>query len=148
MKKRYIFYWLSFLVSYIFPFTYFFIKLGITKTATTLVMPVVVLGIVAILELCKAIPEWVSTWNPSILKGIIKAIPIYLLFICLITFGLLLRYMLHKQIDVAFGLYFEVVLVMFGSMSVGSTLKAFHMKYKELDLIAKGYVLGVVNRVR
>lgn len=146
MCKRYLYYWLSFIMSYIFPFMYFIIKLGVTKTATTVVMPVVILGIIAVLKLCAAIPEWISTWNPSIMKGIIKSIPIYLLFICLITFGLLFKYMLEKQIQVAFGAYFEVVLVVFGGHTVGSILSAFHLKYKEEDLISKGYVLGVVNR--
>lgn len=146
MNKRYLYYWLSWLVSYIFPFLYFLIKLGITKTATTVVMPVVILGIFAVLKLCSAIPEWVSTWQPSIWKGIVKAIPTYLLFICLITFGLVFKYMLEKQIQVAFGAYFEVILVLFGGLSVGSILYAVHLKYKEEALIAKGYVLGVVNR--
>ena len=148
MSKRYLYWWLSFIVGYIFPFMYFFIKLGITKTATTVVMPVVILGIVAVLKLCTAIPEWVSTWQPSIMKGIIKTIPIYLLFICLITLGLMLKYMIEHQLEVAFGAYFEVVLVVFGGLSVSSIIGAFHLKCKEEDLIKKGYVLGVVNRGR
>ena len=146
MNKRYLFYWLSYIAGYIFPFLYFFIKLGITKTATTIVMPVVILGIFAVLKLCSAIPEWVSTWQPSVGKGLVKSIPIYLLFICLITFGLVFKYMLEKQIEIAFDSYFEVILVVFGGLSVSSVLSAFHMKYKELDLMKKGYVLGVVNR--
>ena len=148
MNKRYLFWWLSFIVSYIFPLSYFFCKLGITKTATTVVMPIVVIGIFAILKLCSAIPEWVSTWQPSVWKGIIKSIPIYLLFICLITFGLVFKHMLEQQIQIAFGMYFECVLVIFGSLCAGSVLGAYHLKYKEEDLIAKGYVLGVVNRGR
>lgn len=146
MKQRYLFYWLSYIVGYLFPFLYFFIKLGITKTATTIVMPVVILGVFAVLKLCSAIPDWISTWTPSIGKGIIKSIPIYLLFICLITFGLVFKYMLENQIEVAFNAYFEVVLVVFGSLSAGSILGAVHLKYKEEDLIKKGYVLGVVHR--
>lgn len=146
MNKRYLFYWLSYIISYVFPFLYFFIKLGITKTATTIVMPVVILGIVAVLKLCSAIPEWVSTWQPSIKKGIIKAIPIYLLFICLITFGLVFKHILEKQIEIAFTSYFEVILVLFGGLSIGSIFSAYHLRYKEEDLLKKGYVLGVVNR--
>ena len=42
-------------------------------------------------------------------------------------------------------MYFETVLVLFGGIAVGSVIEAFHLKYKELDLIAKGY-LGVVNK--
>lgn len=146
MNKRYLFWWLSFITSYIFPLLYFFLKLGVTKTATTVVLPVVVIAVFAILKLCSAIPEWVSTWQPSVWKGIIKSIPVYLLFICLITFGLVFKHMLEQQIKVAFGAYFECVLVIFGSLCVGSVLSAYHLKYKEEDLIAKGYVLGVVNR--
>lgn len=146
MKKRYLYWWLSFTIGYIFPFVYFFVKLGITKTATTVVMPVIIIGIAAILKLCTAIPEWVASWQPSIAKGILKTIPMHLLFICLITFGLVFKYMLERQIELAFGAYFEVVLVLFGSLSVSGVIGAFHLKYKELDLIEKGYVLGVVNR--
>lgn len=148
MSKRYLFWWLSFIAGYIFPFTYFLIKLGVTKSATTLVMPVIFLGIIAILKLCSAIPEWVSTWQPCLKKGIIKAIPIYLIFICLITFGLVFKHMLEKQIEIAFTSYFEIVIVLFGGLSIGSILGAYHLKYKEEDLIKKGYVLGVVNRVK
>ena len=148
MRKRYMYWWLSFILGYIFPFMYFFIKLGITKTATTVVMPVVILGVIAVLKLCAAIPEWVSTWQPSIMKGIIRSIPIYLLFICLITFGLVFKHMIENQIAVAFGSYFEVVFVVFGGHVLGSILGAFHLKYKEDDLIKKGYVLGVVNHGR
>lgn len=143
--KRYVYWWLSFIVGYLFPFTYFFVKLGITKTATSIVMPVVILGIFAILKLCSAIPMWIATWRPSVMKGLIKAIPICLLFICLVTFGLVFKYMLEHQIEVAFTSYFEVVFVIFGSLSLSSILGAFHQKYKEIDLLKKGYVLGVVN---
>ena len=144
--KRYLYWWLSFLVGYVFPFAYFFIKLGITKTATTIVLPVIILGVFAVLKLCTAIPAWISTWRPSIGKGLLKALPIYLLFICLVTFGLVFKYMLEHQVDVAFSSYFEVVFVVFGGLSLGSTIGAVHQKYKEEDLIKKGYVLGVVNR--
>lgn len=145
MIKRYVYWWVSFTIGYVFPFVYFLIKLGITKTATTLVLPVVILGIVAILKLCDAIPKWIATWQPSIVKGLMSAIPIFLLFICLITFGLVFKYMLEHQVTVAFGAYFEVILVIFGSLSVSSVFGAIHQKYKELDLLKKGYVLGVVN---
>lgn len=146
MKKRYLYWWVSFALGYIFPFTYFAIKLGITKQAKSIVMPVVILGIVAVLELCKAIPEWISTWRPCFLKGFLKSIPIYLLFACMITFGLVLKYLLENSIVISLNLYFEVVLVVFGSLCVSSVFKALHQKYKELDLLSKGYTLGVVNR--
>lgn len=148
MVKRYVYWWLSFLVGYIFPFVYFFIKVGITKTATSIVMPVIILGIFAILKLCTAIPAWIATWRPSVVKGLIKSIPIYLLFICLVTFGLVFKYMLEHQIELAFGAYFEVVFIIFGSLCLSSILGAYHQKYKELDLLSKGYTLGVVNNVK
>ena len=146
MAKRYIYWWLSFITGYLFPFVYFLVKLGVTQTATSIVLPVVILGVFAILKLCDAIPKWVATWQPSVFKGLIKAIPTFLLFICLVTFGLVFKYMLENQFTVAFGTYFEVIFVVFGSLCVSSVLGAFHQKYKEIDLLKKGYVLGVVNR--
>lgn len=145
MSKRYLYWWLSFATGYVFPFVYFLIKLGITKTATSLVMPVIVLGIFMVLKLCSAIPEWISTWKPCVAKGIIKSIPIYLLFICLVTFGLVFKYIIEHQIALAFSMYFEVVLVLFGGLCVSSVFSAFHLKHKELDLLAKGYTLGVIR---
>ena len=64
----------------------------------------------------------------------------------MITFGLVLKYLLENSIVVSLNLYFEVVLVVFGSLCVSSVFKALHQKYKELDLLSKGYTLGVVNR--
>lgn len=145
-KKRYIFFWLSFAVGYIFPFVYFLCKLGITKKSTSLVIPTLFLGIVGILKLCSVVPQWVATWKPSFQKGIIKAIPIYLLTILMITLGLTLKVVLEKQIEVAFSLYFEFIIVFFGSLCVASVFDALHLKYKELDMIEKGYVLGTVNK--
>lgn len=144
LKNRY--YWLSFLISYVFPFIYFFTKLGITKQSTKLVMPVVIIGIIAILKLASDIPKWVSTWEPSFKKGIVKSIPKFLIFIVLITLGLTLKYIMQRSIDIALTSYFETVLVLFGSMCLGSIFEAYHLKYKELYLISKGYVLGVVNK--
>jgi hypothetical protein len=145
-KKRYLFFWVSYTISYLFPLVYFLCKLGITKSSTSIVMPVLLLAFIAIVKLCIAIPSWVSTWKPSFLKGVIKAIPTYLLFIAFITLGLVLKHVIEKQITAAFLLYFEVIIVMFGSSCVGSIFGALHLKYKELDLIDKGYVLGVVNK--
>lgn len=144
--RRLMYYWLSFTLSYIFPLVYFFIKLGVTQQSTKLVMPVVVLSIIATFKLASDIPKWVSTWQPSFKKGIVKSVPKILLFIILITLGLTLKYILEKQIEVAFTSYFETVFVLFGGMTVGSIFEAFHLKYKELYLIEKGYVLGVVNK--
>lgn len=146
LGKRALYYWLSFITSYVFPFVYFFIKLGITRQATTLVIPVVLIAIIAVLKLASDIPKWVSTWQPSFKKGLFKALPKLLLFATLITLGLTLKHIIEKQVELAFMTYFETVLVLFGGMAVGSIFGAYHLKYKELDLISKGYVLGVVNR--
>lgn len=143
---RLLYYWIAFTLSYIFPFVYFLVKLGITKTSTTVVLPTLFLGIIAIVKLAIDIPKWVETWKPSFKKGLIKALPKLCLFIILITLGLTLRYMINNAIQIAFSVYFETVLVLFGGLAVGSIFEAFHLKYKELDLIDKGYVLGVVRK--
>lgn len=143
---RLLYYWIAFTLSYIFPFVYFLVKLGITKTSTTVVLPTLFLGIIAIVKLAIDIPKWVETWKPSFKKGLIKALPKLCLFIILITLGLTLRYMINNAIQIAFAVYFETVLVLFGGMAVGSIFEAYHLKYKELDLIDKGYVLGVVRK--
>lgn len=145
-KKRYLYFWLSFLIGYVFPFVYFLCKLGITKTKKAIVIPVIFLGIVGIIKLCLSIPKWVATWKPSFKKGIISAIPIYLMTITMITLGLTLKVLMQKQIEATFTGYFEFVIVFFGSLCVGSVFDALHQKYRELDLIDKGYVLGVVNK--
>ncbi len=144
--KRYIYFWLAFALGYVFPFSYFFVKLGITKDGTKVVIPVIFLGIVGILKLCAAIPKWTATWKPSFLKGVLKSIPIYLITLTLITLGLTLKTILDKQINVAFTNYFEFVFVFFGSLCAASIFDALHCKYRELDLLEKGYTLGVVNR--
>lgn len=145
-KKRYIYFWLYYAIGYIFPIIYFLCKLGITQKVTTIVMPILFLAVIAVFKLCTAIPSWVSTWQPSVLKGILYSIPIYLLFIVLITIGFTLKYVVSAQIEAAFTLYFEVVFVLFGSLCVASIPHALHIKYKELDLIDKGFVLGTVRK--
>lgn len=144
--KRYLFFWLSYTIGYLTPLIYFLVKLGITKKATSIVMPVVLLALLAIIKLSSAIPKWVHTWKPSFVKGLVKAIPVYLLFICLTTIGLTLKVMLEQQIIATFNLYFEVVFVVFGSLCIAGVFDALHLKYKELDMMEKGYVLGVVNK--
>lgn len=140
------YYWLDFIFSYVAPFTYFFIKLGVTKQVTKIIMPLVLIGLFALIRLAADVPKWVSTWSPSFKKGLVKAIPKLLLFIALITLGLTFKYMIDRFIHQAFNTYFETVTVMFGGMAIGSIFGAFHMKYKELDMIDKGFVLGVVNK--
>jgi hypothetical protein len=146
LKNKY--YWIGFVTGYVVPFVYFAIKLGFTTTSVSskIVMPLLITGIFGVIKLSADIPKWVSTWEPSFKKGIVKAIPKFLLFIVLITLGLTLKYVIENAIDVGFTAYFETVLVLFGSMCVASVFEAFHLKYKELYLLDKGYVLGVVNR--
>ncbi len=144
--KRKLYYVLAYLVGYGFPFAWFAIRTGFTQQKTVLVMPIVIILFLGLIKLATDIPDWVKTWRPSFWKGMVKAIPKILLFVVLITLGLTLRTVLLREIDVKFALYFETVFVIFGSISVGSVIEAFHLKYKELDMIEKGYVLGVVNR--
>ena len=144
-RRKILFYWIAFAFSYIFPFVYFLIKLGITRSTTKIVLPVLIVGVFAVLKLASDLPKWVSTWEPSIWKGLVKATPKFLLFIVLITLGLALKYIIERQVQLAFATYFETVIVLFGGMSVGSIFEAYHLYYKEQYLISKGYVLGVVN---
>lgn len=145
-KKRYIFFWLSFLVSYAVPIIYFATKYGLTKQKVAILLPILVLALFGVIKLGISFKSFVDTWRPSIFKGLLLATPKILLFIILITFGVVLQDLLKKQINVSLYLYFETVITMLGSNCVGSILEAFHLKYKELDLISKGYVLGVVNK--
>lgn len=145
-KHRYLYFWLYYAVGFIFPVVYFLCKLGITKKASSIVMPVVLLAFIAVIKICTVIPSWVSTWRPCFAKGIVYSIPVYILFIVLITFGLVLKHMLETQIQLAFTAYFEIVFVLFGSLCIASIPRALHMKYRELDLISKGYTLGVVRK--
>lgn len=146
LKNRY--YWIGFLIGYVLPFAYFAIKLGFTQDSVSskLVIPTIIVGTLGIIKLASDIPQWVSAWEPSLFKGLVKASPKILLFIVLITLGLTLKYVIENAIDVAFTSYFETVIVLFGSMAVASVFDAFHLKYKELYLLSKGYVLGVVNK--
>lgn len=144
--KRYIYYWTSFLVGYVFPFVYFTVKVGITKTSTSIVLPTVLTLVFLVVKLTTDIKEWTSTWKPSFKKGMVQAIPKLLLFILLISLGLTLQVILKRQVEIMMSSYFEAVLVIFGAQALSEIIRAMHLKYKEMDLIEKGYVLGVVNR--
>lgn len=144
--KRTLFYWLSMGTSFGLPVVYYATKIGVTKEASGVILPITLILFLAAIKIALDIPRWISTWSPSFIKGLVRAIPIYLLFIMLITLGLTLKVLIDRQVQLAFMSYFETVLVIFGSMTVGSVFNAFHLKYKELTLISKGYVLGVVNR--
>jgi hypothetical protein len=74
------------------------------------------------------------------------AIPKLLLFIILIFVGIVLKWLIERQLEASFFTYFETVIVLFGGQAIGAIIEAFHLKYYQLDLIAKGYVLGVVNK--
>lgn len=145
-QKRVLYYWLALVVGYVFPFVYFLIRTGVTQQRTTIVFPIILISILAVFKISVDVSGWTKSWKPSIGKGLVKAIPKLLLFILLITFGLALKYIIERQLEVAFHMYFETVLVVFGSIAVASIIEAVHLKYKELDLIEKGYVLGVVNK--
>jgi len=144
--KRILAYWLSLSVGYIFPLLYFFITAGITKQTTKWVMPTLIAGIFLISKLTSDISTWTKTWQPSFWKGLVRALPKILLFFILMTLGFSLKYLVERQIDASFNAYFESVIVLFGGQAVGAIIGAFHLKYLELDLISKGYVLGVVNK--
>jgi hypothetical protein len=144
--KKNMYYALAYLCGYIFPFAYFLIRSGLTQEVTRIVFPTVLIGALGVIKLASDIPDWVATWRPSFLKGLVKGIPKFLLFIFFITLGLLVKYVAERQIDLAFYTYFETVLVLFGGLSLGAIFDAFHLKYKELYLISKGYVLGVINK--
>ena len=144
--KRYIFFWITYAIQYLFPTIFYSIRLGITKQKVALVIPVVILMFLAVLKLALSIPSFVASWKPSIKKGLILAIPKFLLFICLMTLGVSLQYLLKKQIELSMYNYFECIIVVFGAACVASVFGALHLKYKELDLIQHGYVLGVVNK--
>lgn len=144
--KRIVTYWLAVAVGYIFPFVYFFITAGATKQASKWVMPTLIAGIFLVMKLTTDIKDWVDSWRPSLTKGLIMALPKLLLFGILISMGLTLKWVIERQIEASFYTYFETVIVLFGGQSIGAIIWAFHLKYKQLDLISKGYVLGVVNK--
>lgn len=144
--KRILTYWLSVAVGYVFPFVYFFVTAGITQQATKWVLPTLISGFFLVAKLSADIPKWTSTWRPSFWKGMLLATPKLLTFIILVSVGVVLKWLIERQIEVAFYTYFETVIVLFGGQAVGAVIGAFHLKYYQLDLIAKGYVLGVVNK--
>lgn len=144
--KRVLTYWLAVAVGYIFPFMYFFITAGVTKQASKWVMPTLIAGIFLFAKLTTDIRDWTKTWQPSLWKGLLIATPKILLFMILISIGLVLKGLVERQIEASFYVYFETVIVLFGGQALGAIIAAFHLKYYQLDLIAKGYVLGVVNK--
>jgi len=144
--KRVLTYWLAVAVGYIFPFVYFFITAGVTKQASKFVMPTLIAGIFLFAKLSADVKEWTKSWQPSFWKGFLIASPKILLFAILISVGLVLKWLVERQIEASFYTYFETVIVLFGGQAVGGIIGAFHLKYYQLDLISKGYVLGVVNK--
>lgn len=144
--KRVLTYWLAVAVGYIFPFVYFFITAGVTKQASRWVLPTLIAGIFLFTKLTTDVQKWTKTWQPSFWKGLLIASPKILLFMILISMGLVLKWLVERQIETSFYVYFETVIVLFGGQSIGAIIGAFHLKYQQLDLIDKGYVLGVVNK--
>ena len=144
--KRIIAYWVSFCIGYVFPFVYFFVTAGIKRQSSKWVLPTLIAGIFMVIKLATDIPKWTETWRPSFWKGMLQATPKLLLFMILMTVGILLKWAATTQIEVAFYMYFETVIVLFGGQALGAIVAAFHLKYRQLDMIEKGYVLGVVNK--
>lgn len=139
-------YLLYFLLSWIGPLIYFSVTTGITQQVTKLFMPILLVSFFGIIRLGSDINSWTELWPPSFKKGIIKGIPKILLFILLITLGLMLKYMLERTINVAFGTYFESVLVIFGGQAAGAVFRAYYEKYLGKYKLSIGFVLGVVNK--
>lgn len=144
--KRIVTYWLARGVGYGFPLTYFFVVSTVTQSSSRLTLPILVSGIFLVIKLTGDIIKWTKTWQPSFWKGLLVALPKLILFSILISIGLLLQWLVETQIDTSFAGYFETVIVLFGGQAVGSVIEAFHLKYYQLDLMDKGYVLGVVNK--
>lgn len=144
--KRIVTYWISIAIGYVFPFIYFFITAGIKRQATRWVLPTLIAGIFLVIKLMMDIPKWTETWRPTFWKGLLMGAPKILLFVILMSVGGVLQWVLKHQIQLAMRTYFITILVLFGSQSLGAIVYAFHLKYKQLDLIERGYVLGVVNK--
>jgi hypothetical protein len=144
--KRVTTYWASIALGYIFPFLYFFISAGVTRQATKWVMPTLIAGIFLVVKVSVDLKAWTSTWRPSFRKGLLLATPKLLLFVILISVGVVLKWLIEREIETSFYTYFETVIILFGGQSLGAIVGAFHLKYYQLDLIDKGYVLGVVNK--
>ena len=87
----------------------------------------------------------VSTWEPSILKGLIKETPKIIILLIALTAAV----MLSKDIKINALIALDnliVLSIVIAFVIVGSVFEAFHMKYKELCLLDSGYVLGTVNK--
>jgi hypothetical protein len=97
-------------------------------------MPILILAFLGVIRIAMDVPAWIANWQPSFAKGLLKALPTLLLFGMLITIGLTLQYVIETQPALPFGVYFEAVLTLFGSLSVGSVLEAFHLKFKEPEV--------------
>ena len=145
-RKRYLTYWMSVVIGYVFPFVYFFVKMGVQKQATKLVMPTLIAGILLVIRLARDLPQWTAKWRPSFAKGLLLALPKIILFIILLSIGALLEWIITEQIEASFYTYFETIIVLFGGQAVGAVAGAFHLKYQQIDMMQEGYVLGVINK--
>ena len=143
--RRYIYFWLSFFCAYIMPFIVFAVTLGVFHKTNAIVIPTVLVLILGVIKLMTAIPAWVSTWEPSILKGLIKETPKIIILLIALTIAV----MLSKDIKINALIALDnliVLSIVIAFVIVGSVFEAFHMKYKELYLLDSGYVLGTVNK--
>lgn len=144
--KRYLFYWLSVAVSYIFPLIYFIVRFTVgVKNTKVIPMPILITLAILVIKISLDIPNWVKDWRPSFLKGFIKGLPVIFMTAIFVSLGLVLEGVI-KELDAFTDAYWEVIGVLFGGMSTGTIFTAFHLKYKEQDLLAQGYTLGVINK--
>lgn len=144
--RRYLSYWLGVIVGYGFPLVYFMVQAGVMRQANKIVMPTLIAGIFLVIRLSRDVPEWTRTWQPSMKKGLVLALPKIVMFVILVSLGLALKWIVERQIEASFFSYFETVFVIFGGQALGAIIDAYHLKYKQLSLIESGYVMGVVNR--
>lgn len=141
--KRYLFYWLSVAVSYIFPLIYFIVRFTVEVTTTKMIpLPILITLAILMIKISLDIPNWVKDWRPSFLKGFIKGLPVIFMTAIFVSLGLVLDEVTTEFMKA----YWEVIGVLFGGMSTGTIFTAFHLKYKEQDLLAQGYTLGVINK--
>jgi hypothetical protein len=143
--KRYLFYWLSVAVSYIFPLIYFIVRFTVgVKTTTVIPMPIIITLAILVIKISLDIPNWIKDWRPSFLKGFIKGLPVIFMTAIFVSLGLVLEGAI-TELRAFTNAYWEVIGVLFGGMSTGTIFTAFHLKYKEQHLLSQGYTLGVIN---
>lgn len=141
--KRVLFYWLSFIVGYLAPLITFIVMFGVGKEKVSfrLTFPVLIAAVFLLIKVMIDLPKWTKTWQPSFAKGLVIGLPKIFIFGLLIMIYIIVR----KEAAAFFTTIDTTVFVLSGCQIAGAILNAFHIKYKQLDLIEKGYVLGSIN---